>query len=181
VKPQDLLLALYFASRRETGRAPTYIDLGRALGLSHGEVHNAHRRLAGAGLVRSPSGMEVHRAALCEFLLHGVRYVFPAERGSPGRGLPTAHSAPPLVSELAGEALPIVWPWARGEVYGETLKPLYPSVPEAAASDAELYRALALVDALRVGRARERTLAQTHIRALLRMPAASRSDASDEP
>ena len=37
--------------------------------------------------------------------------------------------------------------------------PLYPSVPEAALKDEKLHELLALVDALRVGRAREKELA----------------------
>jgi len=37
--------------------------------------------------------------------------------------------------------------------------PLYPSVPEAANKDEKLYELLALADALRVGRAREKELA----------------------
>ncbi|MEK6608695.1 MAG: hypothetical protein AABZ30_13630 [Myxococcota bacterium] len=183
MKPQDLLVALHFASRQEPRGPVTYADLGRALGISHGEAHNAHRRAALAGLVRSPTSSDVHRAALYEFLVHGVRYVFPPVRGAPGRGLPTAHSAPALAQELAGDNLPIVWPWARGEVYGETLKPIYRSVPEAASKDARLYQALALVDALRVGRARERSLACDHLRKLLRLPEPKHSPegATDEP
>jgi len=39
------------------------------------------------------------------------------------------------------------------------VQPLYSSVPGAAARDAELYALLAWVDALRIGRARERNLA----------------------
>lgn len=36
------------------------------------------------------------KAELLEFLLHGVRFVYPVERGGLTRGLPTAHAAPPL-------------------------------------------------------------------------------------
>ena len=44
-------------------------------------------------------------------------------------------------------------------IRGQGIAPLYESVPLAAAKDQQLYELLALVDALRVGRARERALA----------------------
>jgi hypothetical protein len=45
-------------------------------------------------------------------------------------------------------------------LFGLTISPLYPTVPAAARHDPMLYELLALVDALRVGRAREQTLAR---------------------
>ena len=50
---------------------------------------------------------------------------------------------------------PLVWPHPEGEVRGESLEPLYPSAVEAAPKISKLYECLALVDALRIGRARE--------------------------
>ena len=52
-----------------------------------------------------------------------------------------------------------VWPHPNGSVRGQGLEPLHPSVPFAAMQDAKLYEMLALFDALRVGRARERGMA----------------------
>lgn len=51
----------------------------------------------------------------------------------------------------------------RGRVRGQAIEPLYPSVPAAARKNVELYEFLALIDALRVGRARERKLAAEEI------------------
>jgi hypothetical protein len=168
MKPQDLLVTLYLVGRPADSPAG-FARLGKAVGLSHGEAHNACRRAAQSGLLLGLQDLQVNREALLEFLVHGVRYVFPAELGKPGRGVPTAYSTLPLSTELTGEQLPLVWPWARGEVYGETLKPLYPTVPEIAPGNPPLHALLALVDALRVGRARERTLAGTHLRRLLKL------------
>ncbi len=50
-------------------------------------------------------------------------------------------------------------PYSKGTVRGHSILPLYPSVPEAALKDKQLYELLALTDALRVGRAREKELA----------------------
>jgi len=59
----------------------------------------------------------------------------------------------------AGGDPPPVWPHPKGTVRGTTLLPLYQKLPEAALDSPELYELLALFDALRIGRARERKLA----------------------
>jgi len=56
--------------------------------------------------------------------------------------------------------LPPVWPWPEGNTRGIGLEPLYKSVPRAALRDPNLYQFLALVDAIRDGRARERKIAE---------------------
>lgn len=100
------------------------------------------------------------RENLLEFLVHGVRYAFPAVRGRVTRGVPTAHSAPVLASRLqGGESGALVWPFAEGRARGESLEPLHRGVPRAAAEHPDMYEALALVDASRVGGARVRELA----------------------
>ncbi|HTW30579.1 MAG TPA: hypothetical protein VMD76_02810 [Candidatus Sulfotelmatobacter sp.] len=103
---------------------------------------------------------EPQRGNLKEFLIHGVKYVFPVERGGPTRGIPTAEAAPPLNQRFPQEfALPPVWPDAEGAVRGIAFSPLYENVPQAALRDSKLYELLALVDAIREGRAREREIA----------------------
>jgi hypothetical protein len=98
--------------------------------------------------------------ALLEFLVHGVKYSFPPDRGQPTRGIPTSYAAPPLNSLIAqSDELPPVWPYPEGKVRGVEFSPLYRSVPRAVAKDNALYELLALVDAIRDGRARERELA----------------------
>jgi hypothetical protein len=52
-----------------------------------------------------------------------------------------------------------VWPDAEGSVRGIEFSPLYKNVPQAALRDTKLYELLALVDAIREGRAREREVA----------------------
>ena len=110
-----------------------------------------------AGLL-APNGKAVMKMALMEFLQFGLRYVFPVKPGAVVRGVPTSHSAKPLSDEIQSTEA-YVWPYGKGTVRGHSILPLYPSVPEAALKDAKLYELLALVDALRVGRARERELA----------------------
>jgi hypothetical protein len=95
-----------------------------------------------------------------QFLIHGAKYAFPTKLGQVTRGFPTAHAASPLKDELQADTdLPPVWPHKDGTVRGTSVEPLYKSATEAALADPALYELLALLDALRMGRARERQLA----------------------
>jgi hypothetical protein len=49
-----------------------------------------------------------------------------------------------------------------------SVEPLYRTVPEAVAGDSELYELLALIDAIRVGRAREIKIAHDELSRRLR-------------
>ena len=91
------------------------------------------------------------------------------------RGLPTSYAAPPLNEHIAaGADLPPVWPYLRGV----SLEPLYKTVPPAALRDERLYELLALIDALREGRARERNLAEKELTGRLRRVGHERSQSS---
>lgn len=155
MKPQDILLLLKIISMGEENwnQKPT----AEALSMSQSEVSESVARSKYAGLL-DPKGKKVMRMALMDFLEKGIRYVFPQHPGAVVRGIPTSHSAPPLNQEIQSTEH-YVWPSSKGSVRGHSIIPLYPSVPEAALNDVKLYELLALVDALRVGRAREKELA----------------------
>jgi predicted transcriptional regulator len=154
MKAQDLLVVLKLAA---TDGKPTFPQLAAALGMSASEVHGAVARAMKSGLL--DASRAVKRSSLREFLVHGLSYVFPAERSGVTRGIPTSSSAPPLQDDFGVAELPPVWPHPMGTVRGEGLAPLYRSAPEAALRDPRLYEWLALVDAVRAGRAREKNLA----------------------
>ena len=163
LKPQDLLVCLALAVR-SPDETWTYGELAGSLGLSDSEANAATRRAGEAGLMTGERGRGAKPrpvvGALLEFLRHGVRYAFYATPGRPTRGMATAHSAPPLDALIAAsEEDTYVWPDARGDRRGRAVEPLYRSVPKAAAADRALYEVLALVDAVRVGRGREREMA----------------------
>jgi len=141
----------------------TFPRLAASLGLSASETHAAVQRAVASGLVDGVT-RTVRRTALLEFLVHGLRYVFPAKRTGVTRGVPTSYAAPPLKAHFStGDLFPPVWPYPEGDSRGEGLEPLYKSVPAAALRDPQLYEWLALVDAVRSGRARERKLAATEL------------------
>jgi DNA-binding Lrp family transcriptional regulator len=156
LKPQDIMVLLRIVDASPAERA--FPKLAEALGMSASEAHAAVKRAVKSGLIDEES-RSVRKAALLEFLVHGLRYVFPAEWRGVTRGIPTSHAAPPLRAEFAQSDLPPVWPDAQGTARGEGLAPLYKSAPRAALRDPRLYEWLALVDAVRAGRARERKLA----------------------
>jgi DNA-binding Lrp family transcriptional regulator len=139
-------------------------ELAHDLSLSASEVHAAVRRAELAGLLDAERRVP-NRAALLEFLVHGVRYAFSPDRGATTRGMPTAHAARPLSGMLApSEEPPPVWPDPEGKVRGEGFAPLHRCALPASKRDPALYELLALTDALRGGRARERKLAADELR-----------------
>ena len=165
LKPQDLLVLLKVAAHPP--KRWTYAALGDALSMSASESHASVKRAVAAGLAVAASRAEWSpiRPNLLEFMLHGVRYVWPAALGPAKRGVPTAFGTEPLASQLTaapGEAP--VWAHPEGKVKGPTLPPLYRTAPQAALVDPSLHRLLALLDALRIGRARERgPVSYTHL------------------
>jgi hypothetical protein len=96
-----------------------------------------------------------------EFLIHGLKYVFPGSVSGESRGFVTAWAAKPLVDKVAAASndMPPVWPSAQGDTRGLALEPLHASVVEAAQRDPVLREQLTLVDAIRIGDARIRGLA----------------------
>lgn len=165
LKPQDVLLLLKIVS--DNNPAWNQKPVAEALGMSQSEVSEAVARCKYAGLL-APNGKTVMKMALMEFLQYGLRYAFPQKPGAVLRGVPTSHSASPLKEEIqSSEAY--VWPYGLGTVRGHSIVPIYPSVPEAALKDATLYELLALADALRVGRARERELAVQELKKHLKL------------
>jgi hypothetical protein len=108
-----------------------------------------------------------HAHNLAEFALHGAKYAFPAVKLPLAVGVPTSHSAPAFAGVFAPGSTDFVWPHPNGSVRGVGVEPLHPSVPFAAMQDAKLYEMLALFDALRVGRARERGMALERLQVLI--------------
>ncbi len=129
-------------------------DIAHDLRISQSEVSESLNRSKIAGLISEDKKILMEKNLL-EFLEHGLRYVYPAEAGSIQRGMPTTHSAPPLNNIIFSNET-YVWPWGKGKERGQAIEPLHPEVPEVCSRDPVLYELLALVDALRLGRAREK-------------------------
>ena len=155
LKPQDVVVLLWLTLQKEIVRQ---IDIAQALKISPSEIGLSLARLKKSRLITQEK--KPIRAAVQEFVIHGLKYLFPVEPGALTRGIATAHSAPPLsekVRAAAGDGY--VWPDAQGKIRGQAITPLYKTVPSVTKNDSALYEMLTLIDALRVGRARESSLA----------------------
>lgn len=157
LKPQDILILLKLVAIGQ--EQWSYNCLAGDLYMSASEIHAGVKRAVAARLMDSQRGQPI-RKALEEFLIHGVKYAFPPDRGVLTRGIPTGYAAPPLKGIISqNNEPPPVWCDPEGDTRGYEFSPLYKSAPRASLKDKKLYQLLALVDAIRDGRARERAIA----------------------
>lgn len=167
LKPTDLFVLIWLATRSSTPWRGTIRDLAATLGIAPSQVQYALTRGERCHLY-SRAQRRVLVPHLLEFLEHGIRYALPAEPGPLAQGVATAHSAPVLQAALTGAGDPaltaMVWPHLDGDVMGQAIDPLHPAVPALAMRDERFHAVLALVDSLRVGGARERTVAAALLR-----------------
>jgi predicted transcriptional regulator len=155
MRPQDVVILLKIASKKQF---PWQMkDLAAELMISSSEVSESINRSVQAGLI-SADKKTLMKAALLEFLNHGLKYVYPQHPGAMVRGIATAHSAQPLKKIIQSKEN-YVWSWPEGNVRGQSIQPLHPSVPAACIKDQELYELLSLTDALRLGKKREQEVA----------------------
>jgi hypothetical protein len=164
LKPQDVVVLIKLCGYEAVSRPP-YSVIANDLEMSQSEVNASVKRLKQANLLRPKEMGELPViAAVEEFLVHGVKYAFPVKRGSWVRGMPTSYAAEPLNEMIIQGEDPVpVWPDPLGTKRGLSLLPLYKSVPEAAKRDPVLYARLALLDAIRDGGARQRSLAEKEL------------------
>lgn len=160
LKPQDIVVALKLFTHGGDGLSMQ--KLGDRMELSASRIHASVHRLEQAGLMKRLGGgrYRPHTANLIEFIVHGLKYAFVPEVGEYTRGIPTASHAPPLRAELpeTGDP-PYVWPHPEGPVQGIAFSPLHRCVPKAIERDPKLYELLAMIDAIRGGRLRDRRMA----------------------
>jgi hypothetical protein len=157
LKAQDVLVACKLFALGESSW--TYTSVATAVEISVSEVHDALKRCRAAQLVVPMRDTEVvSKKHFYDLLVFAVPRIFYAVRGSLDMGWVTGAHLPTLLPEFDGlrpgslkDGLPLVWPDSKGTTRGETLLPIYPTVPEAARKDEALYEMLALLDVVRLG------------------------------
>jgi len=182
LKPQDVLLTLKLTTlpsrqilKTDSDLSPlifksndeaswSFSEIGISLGLSKGEAHGSFRRALAANFIQiEGTDASVNRKRFLEFLVYGLASSFYPIRGPVGRGLPTGFWASPLDKKRrpGSSSIPLVWavPEKSGLLTGETLIPLYPTVPAIAERNGKMYELLVLVDAVRVSSGRDREVA----------------------
>ncbi len=162
LKPQDVYVVLKIVA---SGLREPYAQLASELAMSASEVHASVKRAQSAKLIHGPEFQNSPNfGALEEFLVHGLKYAFPADHGEFTRGVPTSYAAEPLRDVIGKGNEPIpVWPYPEGKERGIAFEPLYKTAAVAALRDPAFYEYLVLADALRDGRARERKYAEREI------------------
>lgn len=145
--------------------------LAQLTGIGKSEISNALLRCYFSGLAkqgRDDGPPTVNTKGLLEFLVYGIRYVFPVKMEGSTRGIATGLTAPIFEGELRAVDPSPVWPYAKGNSAGPAVEPLYKTVPMAVNRDPQLYAMLAALDAIRLGLPRERNLAIKKLETLLR-------------
>jgi hypothetical protein len=152
MRPQDIVILLKMMTLQN--KLWTFSEIANALQISEGEVSIAMERNRVAGLV-NPSKNQVNKLALRDFLVYGLKYVFPPQVGHSVRGIATAHSAPPISQLVAGDDEIYVWSYYKGTRKGNSIVPLYDKIPKIVGNEPELYEYLSIIDTLRIGKTRE--------------------------
>lgn len=147
--------------------AGTLASIADDLASAPSQVHAALGRLELAGLMKTEKRATNPRALL-EFLMGGIRYAFPAQRGPLTTGVPTAYSAAPLSSVVDAVDV-VVWPAPKvtDGVRGFSLTPLFPRASLLREHDPVTYRVLTVIDALRLGDLRLRQHAKEALEILV--------------
>lgn len=160
MRPHDIPILLKIAAKNND----TWMmkDLALELEISPGEVSESLSRSVLAGLI-APDKRRLMKQALLSFLEHGLRYVYPQQRGASVRGIAAAYTAPPITDMIVSD-VPLVWAHPDGKLRGESIEPLYPNLPNACLKDSRFYELISLVDVLRIGRVRERVMAMEELR-----------------
>lgn len=152
MRPQDIVVLLKIISMRDNKWRN--IDIANSIGISPSEVSEALNRCKIAKLIDSKK-RKVNINSFTEFLVYGLKYVFPTEPGAIVKGIPTAHSASPIKEHISSGTDVYVWANAKGTHRGQAIEPLYKTLPQIVQEDKLFYELLTIVDTIRVGRVRE--------------------------
>jgi hypothetical protein len=164
MRPQDIVILLKIISLESSETDWLSNGLAQSVHISPSEVSESLSRSVESGLIDQKK-RRVNRQNLLEFIQYGLKYVFPANIGIDAKGIPTAHSHPFMKEFKSGSVY--VWPEISGSVRGAGIDPLYPNLVKAIKEDKVLYKLLALVEVIRVGRARELTLAKHELKKMI--------------
>jgi hypothetical protein len=156
MRPQDVVVLLKILALGNNDWRN--VDIAYSLNLSASEVSEALNRCRIAKLIDSKK-RKININSFNEFLIYGLKYVFPVEPGALVRGIPTAHSASPIKEQISDGGEKYVWPYSNGYERGQAIIPLYKTIPACIHDDKAFYELLAITDTIRVGRVREITIA----------------------
>ena len=127
MRPQDIVVLLKIVALKQDDWYNS--DLAFSLKISPSEISEVLNRCKIAGLIDSKK-RKVNINSFSEFLVYGLKYVFPTEPGAIVKGIPTAHSAPPINKLISSGTDVYVWSYAKGTHRGQAIEPLYKTIPQ---------------------------------------------------
>lgn len=137
--------------------------LAHELGLSFAEMSLSAARCQASGLLNPD--WSVRAEPFLRVLEWGLPFFLPAVRGGDALGVPTAWGQERIAAHLRGSATRVpVWASEVGTTVGPSLSPLFRTVPLFVREHPQLHAALAAIDLLRLGGAREKEVALTVLR-----------------
>ena len=142
-------------------------DLANEMYISQSEFSESLNRSRYAGLLDDRK-QKVMTRGFYEFLLDGLRYIYPQRPNEVIRGIPTAHSHPEF-SKIILTNVKYVWPDENAKEVGYAIEPFYPTQLKAIKADSNLYLVLALIEIVRFGKTREINFAKTKLRELFKI------------
>ncbi len=159
MRPQDIAILIKVMSKKD----PNWFikDLAHELFISQSEVSESLHRSMYAGLIDG-NKEKVQKQNFLEFIMHGLRFVYPQQPGTIIRGMPTAHSHPRIQNKFISE-MKFVWPDPEGNDMGLSIEPFYAKQVDAAKTDEFFYYTLCLIDMIRVGKQREVSFAKEEL------------------
>lgn len=163
LRAQDILVLLKIIAKGS--KDWKHKDLANELYLSTAEISLSLNRCVHARLL-STDKKSVHRQSLMEFIQYGVPYIYVAIPGTMVNGIPTAHSHS-FMAQHFDTGMKYVWPDAGAYDRGLAIEPLYSTAVKAAKEDELLYKLLALIDVIRLGRVREIKVAIAELKKII--------------
>lgn len=151
MRPQDIVVLLKILALKHNEWYNS--DLAQYLKISPSEISEVLNRCKIAGLIDTKK-RKVNINSFSEFIIYGLKYVFPVEPGAIVKGIPTAHSATPIKEHITSNEV-YVWAYSKGTHRGQAIEPLYKTLPEVVQEDKSFYELLTITDTIRVGRVRE--------------------------
>ena len=119
LKPQDVVVLLKIIALGNNNWMNN--QLARELGISQSEISCSLERCKIAKLIDNTKKF-VSILALQDFMIHGLKYIFPSHPGAIVRGMPTAFSAEPIKSKISQGQDSYVWPTKEFEIAIKELK-----------------------------------------------------------
>ena len=148
----------------------TLVNLEKATGISKSQVSLSMQRCQALKLVvldLNTDKVFVNKKGFKE-ISEVLKYFFPPERGNNVKGIPTSYSSPFLYQSIKTiKGIPLVWPDPMGFVFGESIQPIYKTVPYAVKFDPLLYEIMCLLDSIRLDIPREKSLASNRLDSIL--------------